>query len=264
VGRVRSRVGAKIRGAVQAVVDPRTAEIRQDIAALRNELKETRDSLRKAIIASETRHRRGLFYAADVRAAAETELFVAAHMNGVRCFDSPEATLRHALEQVGIDGLVLEFGVASGHTLRQIVDGLPGREVFGFDVFTGLPEHWRPGFAQGMFAQQEPPSVPGATLIEGLFEDTLPTFLKEHPGNVAFVHLDADLYSSTKTVLDLLGDRLVTGSIVLMDEYFNYPGWQDGEYRAWQEFASSEGIEFEYRGYTFNNEQVAVAVTGRA
>jgi hypothetical protein len=263
VGRVRSGIGAKLRGAVAAVVDPRTAEIREDIATLRKEMRETREALRKAIIASETRHRRGLVYAGDVRAAAETELFVAAHMNGVPRFDSPEATLRHAVELVKVDGLVLEFGVATGKTLGWIVEGLPGRDIFGFDVFTGLPEAWRPGFAEGRFAQQSMPSISDATLVEGLFEDTLPTFLKEHPGDVAFLHLDADLYSSTKTVLDLLGDRLVPGSIVLLDEYFNYPGWQDGEFRAWEEYATTHDVRFEYRGYTVNHEQVVLAITGR-
>ncbi|MDJ0106389.1 TylF/MycF/NovP-related O-methyltransferase, partial [Rhodococcus erythropolis] len=80
-------------------------------------------------------------------------------------------------------------------------------------------------------------------------------------GPVAFLHLDADLYSSTKTVLDLLGDRLVPGSIVVFDEFFNYPGWQQHEYRAWTEFVTRTGISFEYLGYTVDNEQVIVEIT---
>lgn len=77
---------------------------------------------------------------------------------------------------------------------------------------------------------------------------------------MALLHLDADLYSSTRTVLDLVGDRLVPGSIVLFDEYFNYPGWPDGEHRAWSEFIERTGHAFEYTGYTYNDEQVVVTI----
>jgi methyltransferase family protein len=265
VGRksVKGEIGARIRRAVAAVVDPRATEIRGELAALRGELQDTRESLRREIKTAEERRRRDIFYASDVRAAAETELFVAEHMTGVPSFARPRETLRHALSLVSIDGMALEFGVAGGKTLRSIVAGLPGREIFGFDVFTGLPEDWRPRFAQGRFAQQTIPSVPGATLIEGLFEDTLPSFLEDHPADVAFIHLDADLYSSTKTVLDLLGDRLVPGTVVLLDEYFNYPGWQEGEYRAWAEFVTGSGVRFAYRGFSYDNEQVVLTITGR-
>jgi len=113
-----------------------------------------------------------------------------------------------------------------------MVEGLPGRKVVGFDVFTGLPETWRTGFPAGAFAQKLLPDVPGADLVVGLFDQSLPGFLAEHDEPVAFLHLDADLHSSTRTVLDLVGPRLVAGSVVLFDEYFNYPGWQAGEHRA--------------------------------
>ena len=259
----KGKVGARIRRAVAVVVHPWATEIRNEIAAMRAELRDTREALLTEIKASETRHRRGIFYAADVRAAAETERFVAAHLIRARPLSSPRATLEHALDLVSVEGMALEFGVASGTTLRVIVEGLPGREIFGFDVFTGLPEDWRPRFAQGTFAQQAIPEVPGATLVEGLFEDTLPSFLEDHSADVAFIHLDADLYSSTKTVLDLLGDRLVPGTIVLFDEYFNYHGWEDGEYRAWEEFATKNEIRYEYLAFSRNDEQVVLAITGR-
>ena len=112
-----------------------------------------------------------------------------------------------------------------------------------------------------MFSQQHLPDVPGATLVEGLFEDTLPEFLADHTGPVAFLHLDADLYSSTKTVLDALGHRIVEGTVVVLDEYFNYPGWRDGEYRAWTEYVDRTGIQFRYECYTSNGQQVALVVT---
>jgi hypothetical protein len=73
-----------------------------------------------------------------------------------------------------------------------------------------------------------------------------------------FAHLDADLYSSTKTVLDLIGARLSPGAVLVFDEFFNFPGWQDHEYRAWTEFVTRSGRTFEYLGYSSDNEQVVI------
>ncbi|MGN6608651.1 MAG: class I SAM-dependent methyltransferase [Jatrophihabitans sp.] len=223
------------------------------------------DRLGRNLRALEIRQRRDVFYAAEVAAVATTAEFVHRELRHARHFGHPHETLRYALGQVSVDGLMLEFGVASGTTLRIIADALPGREIVGFDVFTGLPEDWRPGFAAGAFAQDVLPEVPGATLVPGLFAETLPSFLETHPGPVAFLHLDADLYSSTAFVLDRLRHRLVAGTVIVFDEYFNYPGWHgDGEHRAWQEFVERTGAGFEYLAYTHDNEQVVVRVTGNA
>ena len=91
-----------------------------------------------------------------------------------------------------------------------------------------------------------------------MFEDSLSAFLAEHDEPIAFLHLDADLYSSTKTVLDLVGDQLAPDAVLLFDEFFNYPGWRRHEYRAFNEFIARTGRTFEYLGYTGNNEQVAL------
>jgi len=39
--------------------------------------------------------------------------------------------------------MCLEFGVATGATLRKIATSFPSRSVYGFDSFEGLPEDWR-------------------------------------------------------------------------------------------------------------------------
>ncbi|HEX5406108.1 MAG TPA: class I SAM-dependent methyltransferase, partial [Pseudonocardiaceae bacterium] len=123
------------------------------------------------------------------------------------------------------------------------------------------PAAWRPGFPEGMFGVDNLPDVPGSELVVGLFADVLPGFLADHPEHVDFLHIDCDLYTSTVAVLDLVGTRLRPGSIVVFDEYFNYPGWADGEYRAWTEYTARAGIAFQYEGYTLDHEQVIVRVT---
>jgi len=207
----------------------------------------------------EFRARRDIWYAQDLRVTDETAAFVFEHMPKTPVFWDPHDTLRFALGEIKGPGLALEFGVATGTTLAIIADAVAGdRAVFGFDSFDGLPETWRTGFEAGEFAQQPPRDIPGAVLVTGLFEDSLPAFLAEHDEPVAFLHVDADLYSSTKTVLDLLGARLAPDAVLLFDEFFNYPGWQRHEYKAFCEFIARTSRTFEYLGYTGNNEQVAL------
>jgi len=115
-----------------------------------------------------------------------------------------------------------------------------GQDVYGFDSFRGLPEDWRLGYDAAAFAVDEVPDVPGAQIVQGMFADVLPGFLSEHPGAVAFVHVDSDLYSSAMTVLVHVGPRLVEGSVVLFDEYYNYPDWHRHEHRALLEYAERD------------------------
>jgi methyltransferase family protein len=167
-----------------------------------------------------------------------------------------------ACDRADTDGLVLEFGVASGMTINHIARHFPGRPIHGFDSFRGLPENWRTGIERGAFARQEPPRVePTVSLYPGLFNDTAPAFAALHPGPIALLHVDCDLYSSTVTVLEAVGSRLRPGSIVVFDEYFNYPGWQQHEFKAWQEFVAASGVRYEYLGLVRNGQQVAVRIT---
>ena len=98
------------------------------------------------------------------------------------------------------------------------------------------------------------------TLIKGWFDKTLPVFLDMTPGPVGFVHIDCDLYSSTKTVLTLLKDRLRDGAVIVFDEYFNYPGWEQHEYKAFSEFVDQACFKFKYLGSNPKHQQVAVMV----
>ena len=154
----------------------------------------------------------------------------------------------------------MEFGVASGRTLRFISETHPGR-VYGFDSFEGLPEVWRPGFPAGAFAQNPPETTRNAELVIGRFDKTLPNFAALHREPISFLHIDCDLYSSTKIILDNLSDRIVTGTIIVFDEYIYYPGWRKHEYKAWKEFAIRKRLSFEYSGYVKENQQVSIIIT---
>jgi predicted O-methyltransferase YrrM len=218
------------------------------------------DRVIQAMTEAEFRARRDLLAVGERAAALAAAKFADEHMPVARSFSDPESTLAYALE-IAPDGMALEFGVFMGRSLRIIAAARHGREVYGFDSFKGLPEDYRSHVRQGAFALGGIPDVPGAELVVGWFDDTLPGFLAEHSGPVGFLHVDGDLYSSAKTVFDLVGPRLEAGSIVIFDEFFNYPGWEKHEYRAWAEFLAASGAKATYEAYTMNNEQVVARIT---
>lgn len=158
-----------------------------------------------------------------------SELDLGPDLRTPECSDD-SAVLRHALS-LKPDGWALEFGVGGGGSLSLIAERMP---VIGFDSFSGLPEDWRPGFEAGAFAQAKIPQVENATIVVGLFDDTLPAF--DWPERVGLVHLDADLYSSTVTALCYAGHLLQPGTVVAFDEYHSYDGSEDHEARAWEEW----------------------------
>ena len=243
----------------QQQIDQLHAETMAALDRLGDRVTEQGDRLHHRFWELEQSARRDIWYSRDVNTAEESSAFVLEHMPNATVFWHPHDTLRHALGLIKGPGLALEFGVATGTTLTIIAEAVSAdRTVVGFDVFTGLPEAWRTGFPVGEFSQAEIPAVEGAEVIAGLFEDELPGFLARNEEQIAFLHVDCDLYSSTKTVLDLVGDRLAPDAVLLFDEFFNYPGWQQHEFRAWTEFVEKTGRTFEYLAYTANNEQVVV------
>src|ERR1041385_5623750 len=151
-------------------------------------------------------------------------------------------------------GLVLEFGVAWGNSLREIANTIAPRKCYGFDWFNGLPEAWSLSNGHihapaGGVATQRPEVPDNAIIVEGLFQQTLEPFLAEHSDPVAFVHLDADLYSSTKYVLDHIADRLMIGSVVVFDEIEGLQACYEHEGRAFSEFLRSGPYRFQRLAY---------------
>ncbi|MQA08429.1 MAG: class I SAM-dependent methyltransferase [Pseudonocardiaceae bacterium] len=256
----------KMRAKAIRVVDDALAPYHRDQTRRIQHLEEQLDALRSnvldRIVEFEVRSRRDIVYAADLDAALQTSRFVLEHMPAARHFARPQETLEYALSLAPTGGMALEFGVYSGTTLKTISTARADGAVYGFDSFTGLPEDWRTGFTAGMFHVDELPEVPGAELVVGQFDDTLPGFLDAHRGPVDFVHVDGDLYSSAKTVLELVGPRMRPGCIVVFDEFFNFPNWQQHEYRAWREYVARTGVEFSYLAYTYCDEQVVVRIDG--
>ena len=197
-------------------------------------------------------------------AAAASARYMTEHMANAHNLVHPGALLDFALSHATLDGLVLEFGVYTGSSLQRIAAQSPGT-VHGFDSFEGLPEDWTHFQKKGRFSLEgELPDLGTANIVlhKGWFADTLPSFLVQHPGPVRFAHIDCDLYSSAKTVLDGLEPRLATGTIILFDEYLNYPGWERHEHLAFREMISRVGRGYEYLGFASTASSVAVRIKG--
>lgn len=195
-------------------------------------------------------------------AAMESATYAHENLAAVPAFNNARDLLSHAIQNSGQSGLLLEFGVASGGTINHVASKVSST-IYGFDSFEGLPEDWRPDFKKGAFARSLPEVRENVELVVGYFDSSLPGFLKKHKGPISFLHVDCDLYSSTKTIFDLCRDRLVQGTVIVFDEYFNYVGWRRHEYKAFRELVSSLGSSdsfagYEYIGYVPSHQQVAV------
>src|SRR5262249_28322952 len=152
-------------------------------------------------------------------------------------FTSPQLPchpLDYVLGHVPLEpGLILECGVFEGASITKIAKRYPDRTVFGFDSFEGLPEDWvraHDYYPKGFFGTNgELPAVPSnVRLVKGWFADTLPKFREDNEGRkISLLHVDCDLYSSTKCIFDHLGPLFQGGMILVFDELVNYPGFED-------------------------------------
>lgn len=186
-----------------------------------------------------------------------------------------DVALKSLVQSLPGDTMWLEFGVFQGASMRKIAaraNLLQARgithKVAGFDSFRGLPESWRTfagvDLGSATFAERvrtekhmvkgsfnvegRVPDIAGAEFVVGWFNETLLPFLARESGKVSFLHIDCDLYSSTSTVLSLVGPRLTHGAVIVFDDLLNHPGFRNGEMRALYEWVQSPG--FHSSGFT--------------
>lgn len=202
------------------------------------------------------------FVERERRALMASVDYIEKSMPGALGLITQKQSLLHSLSQVKVPGHYMEFGVFKGQTISFMARHLGAGITFhGFDSFEGLPEAWS-GFYLGKSAFSlggRLPTVPAnVKLYKGWFSDTLPTWLQANEGPVAFVHIDCDIYSSTVDILEGLATRFQPGTVILFDEYFNYPGWELHEFKAWKEFVERHKVTYEYLSYA--RHQVALRI----
>jgi hypothetical protein len=140
-----------------------------------------------------------------------------------------------ALEEEKIPGAIIEFGVASGGWLKDVLNHLDRkhitREVYGFDSFEGLPEPdakndgdaWKKGqYAHSLEYVQEVLSFEERKhlhLLKGWFSDSFKTAEAREIGEICFAKVDCDLYGPAVECLDFITGRLCDGAILMFDDW---------------------------------------------
>jgi len=135
--------------------------------------------------------------------------------------------------------LYLEFGVYQGESLRWWLNNLPAEcaRFIGFDSFEGLPQNWTDEFKKGHFATEIPQFFDDRVHLKvGYFDETLCDFVLPASAKKV-INFDADLYSSTQTVLTFLGPQLVDGDLLYFDEFHL------GEQKALSDFLSNSTVK---------------------
>lgn len=195
------------------------------------------------------------------KAGMEAAEFFRENMALAEDLETKAKLLEFAASRVKADGLWLEFGVFRGRDIRVLSQYAKGK-IYGFDSFEGLPEDWTFFQRKGRFSLEgQLPDVPeNVELIKGWFDITLPDFLAANDNPIAFLHIDSDLYSSAKYVLTQVCDRLQAGTIILFDDFLNYPDWKSGEAKAFFEVTEENGLKFEFIGFSARQQAVAIQI----
>jgi len=199
----------------------------------------------------------------QIKSAISSATLIDLKMEGARACSSRNDVMRVVFDTIPSSGFVCELGVYRGQSLNQLARHFSPEKVYGFDTFTGLPEFWRTGFPQGTFdvSTEQLSFEKNCVLYKGLFDETLPVFLEDIEGPAKLIHIDCDLYSSAISALRILAPRIQAGTIIVFDEYFNYPGWELHEHRAFLEFIEFTGLNYRYLVYNKTGQQVAAIVT---
>ena len=162
---------------------------------------------------------------------------------------SSTSVLAHTIEAVGdTPGLRLEFGVWRGKSIQMCAERFPKQRWHGFDSFEGFPDDGRIDWQKPFKVIELPDTPKNVTLVKGYFSDTLDPFLAETPGEVAFVNIDCDIYSSTVDVFTALEKhgRLKPGLIIYFDELINYADYMWNESLALFEMCERTGLGLEW------------------
>jgi hypothetical protein len=148
-----------------------------------------------------------------------------------------------------LQGAIVECGIFKGASFcrwamfRELFETGESRRLIGFDVFGQFPETRhesdlgpRQRFVDsagelsitkdGLLECLRLKNCDGnVTLVEGDITKVLPEFCATNPQlRIALLNLDTDIYEPAVTILEQLWPRIVTGGILLLDDYGVFPG----------------------------------------
>ena len=180
----------------------------------------------------------------------------------LKLFNFPKDLLKYALKKSSGCGHIIEAGVYFGQSINMIAKSMSNQSIIGFDSFEGLPEDWNDKEAFGSYSTkgQLPKVKKNVKLIKGWFKDTIPEFINSNPAPIRFLHIDCDIYSSTKDILNALSASIGVGTIILFDDFFGYNGYENHEWKALNEFVNEFKFNIEFLGFCPLGRELAVKV----
>jgi len=152
----------------------------------------------------------------------------------------------------------VECGVAKGGCLALMKYVAGDNKLYGFDSFEGMPDvtskdlggSLNPKIWIGTNLSEGIKNVyntfkklnidmKNVTLIKGFFSDTLNIQTNiDNIGPIGILRLDSDWYESTMLCLEKLYDKVVSGGVIIIDDY----GYWVGAKRATDEFRMKHNI----------------------
>ena len=150
---------------------------------------------------------------------------------------------------INLRGEIVECGVFKGASLmqfiklRSIIETPFSRKIIAFDTFGNFPNAINKGDIKvlGSFIKEAGNNSIGEEqflnklkdlkiednieLIKGNLLDTASSYLLKNPGlKISLLHIDVDLYESTKCVLENFFPYVVKDGVVILDDYGAFPG----------------------------------------
>lgn len=193
-------------------------------------------------------------------------------MTSPACIEAMTKALKE-IDASGVEGDVVECGVWKGGNIILARALSPHRVCWAYDTFSGMtaPEEIDGSWAKEKFALRSQPGhqskkshIPGKWLAIpvdhvknnlrafGVFDEAKLSFVsgpvektlrdsRNLPDKISLLRLDTDWHSSTKVELEVLYPRLVSGGVLIIDDYGH---WQ-GSRIATDEYFASNPIAFE-------------------
>ena len=140
--------------------------------------------------------------------------------------------IHRAVQSVAkIEGDMAEVGVFEGGSARVILEAENNKILHLFDTFEGLPEvseHDSKWFSKGQYygpvevVEKNLAGLPNYELHKGIFPVETGGAIRDK--KFSFVHLDVDIYSSTKDAIEFFYPRISRGGVLISHDYVSAEG----------------------------------------
>lgn len=142
-----------------------------------------------------------------------------------------------------LPGDLVECGVFKGASLmqwcafRELLENENSRKIIGFDMFGEFPKTKNPGddrfrkewieetgneymTEKELYDSLKFKNIGNVELIKGDILETIEPYFNKNPySKIALLHIDTDIYEPAKKILETLYDRVVTGGVIIADDY---------------------------------------------